>query len=116
MANKKFEQARSLIMEAVERNEKDKEEAEQKFELLKVEFEKVGGFPPVGELAPACPSPGAAQERLWQGDGLRPAQVARAAQADAHPLLLLVSAACRLGGQLLPGVTLPGSYWVWAFG
>ncbi|XP_040068686.1 organic cation transporter protein isoform X1 [Ixodes scapularis] len=40
MANKKFEQARSLIMEAVERNEKDKEEAEQKFELLKVEFEK----------------------------------------------------------------------------
>lgn len=48
MANKKFEQARSLIMEAVERNEKDKEEAEQKFELLKVEFEKVGGLPPVG--------------------------------------------------------------------
>ncbi|XP_065311659.1 organic cation transporter protein-like isoform X5 [Dermacentor albipictus] len=40
MANKKFDQAHKLIMEAVERNEKDKEEAEIKYEQLKKEFEK----------------------------------------------------------------------------
>ncbi|XP_037519728.1 organic cation transporter protein [Rhipicephalus sanguineus] len=40
MANKKFDQAHKLIMEAVERNEKDKDEAELKFQLLKKEIEK----------------------------------------------------------------------------
>lgn len=40
MANKKFDRAHKLIMEAVERNEKDKDEAELKFQLLKKEIEK----------------------------------------------------------------------------
>lgn len=40
MANKKFPQAHKLIFDAVERNDKDKEEAEIKFDLLKKEFEK----------------------------------------------------------------------------
>lgn len=40
MANRKFPRARKIIMKAVERNEKDKEDAELKFELLKKEFDK----------------------------------------------------------------------------
>uniref|UniRef100_A0A023GLG6 Putative synaptic vesicle transporter svop n=1 Tax=Amblyomma triste TaxID=251400 RepID=A0A023GLG6_AMBTT len=40
MANKKFSRARKIIMNAVERNEMDKEDAELKFELLKKEFDK----------------------------------------------------------------------------